>query len=97
MGQTVTRTFDILERILKEFPREDAIAGKKEGKWYTYSTNEYYKKSHHLATGLMALGLKRGDRSGYSYHQPGGVEYCRYGNGNGRNNSCSYLPNAGRR
>ena len=62
MGQTVTRTFDILERILKEFPREDAIAGKKEGKWYTYSTNEYYKKSHHLATGLMALGLKRGDR-----------------------------------
>nr|WP_320023398.1 long-chain fatty acid--CoA ligase [uncultured Draconibacterium sp.] len=62
MGQTVTRTFDILERILKEFPREDAIAGKKEGKWYTYSTSEYYKKSHHLATGLMALGLKRGDR-----------------------------------
>ena len=62
MGQTVTRTFDILERILKEFPREDAIAGKKEGKWYTYSTNEYYEKSHHLATGLMALGLKRGDR-----------------------------------
>ncbi|WP_319482383.1 long-chain fatty acid--CoA ligase [uncultured Draconibacterium sp.] len=62
MGQTVTRTFDILERILKEFPREDAIAGKKEGKWYTYSTKEYYKKSHQLAMGLMALGLKPGDK-----------------------------------
>ncbi|MDX8338505.1 long-chain fatty acid--CoA ligase [Draconibacterium sp. IB214405] len=62
MGQTVTRTFDVLERALKEFPREDAIAGKKDGKWYTYSTEEYYKKSHQLAMGLMALGLKRGDK-----------------------------------
>ncbi|QIA09585.1 AMP-dependent synthetase/ligase [Draconibacterium halophilum] len=62
MGQTVTRTFDVLERALKEFPREDAIAGKKDGKWYTYSTKEYYKKSHQLAMGLMALGLKPGDK-----------------------------------
>ncbi len=62
MGQTVTRTFDILERALKEFSREDAIAGKKDGKWYTYSTEEYNKKSHQLAMGLMAMGLKRGDK-----------------------------------
>ena len=62
MGQTVTRTFDVLERALKEFPREDAIAGKKDGKWYTYSTEEYYKKSQQMAIGLMALGLKRGDK-----------------------------------
>ena len=62
MGQTVTRTFDVLERALKEFPREDAIAGKKDGKWYTYSTEEYYQKSQQLAMGLMALGLKRGDK-----------------------------------
>ncbi|WP_163322166.1 AMP-dependent synthetase/ligase [Draconibacterium mangrovi] len=62
MGQTVTRTFDVLERALKEFPREDSIAGKKDGKWYTYSTKEYYEKSHQFALGLMALGLKRGDR-----------------------------------
>ncbi|WP_319500912.1 long-chain fatty acid--CoA ligase [uncultured Draconibacterium sp.] len=62
MGQTVTRTFDILERILKEFPREDAIAGKKDGKWYSYSSEEYYKKSHQFAMGLMAMGLKRGDK-----------------------------------
>ena len=62
MGQTVTRTFDVLERALKEFPREDAIAGKKDGKWYTYSTEEYFKKSQQLAIGMMALGLKRGDK-----------------------------------
>lgn len=62
MGQTVTRTFDVLEHAVKEFPRKDAIAGKKEGKWYTYSTEEYYKKTQQLALGLMALGLKRGDK-----------------------------------
>ncbi|WP_321368283.1 long-chain fatty acid--CoA ligase [uncultured Draconibacterium sp.] len=62
MGQTVTRTFDVLERALNEFPREDAIAGKKDGKWYTYSTEEYYKKSQQLALGMMAFGLKRGDK-----------------------------------
>ncbi|MDX1285555.1 MAG: AMP-binding protein, partial [Draconibacterium sp.] len=62
MGKTVTRTFDILERALNEFPREDALGGKKEGKWYTFSTEEYNKKAHQFAMGLMALGLKKGDK-----------------------------------
>lgn len=62
MGQTVTRTFDILQKALNEFPRKDAIAGKKEGKWYTYSTEEYSNKSHLFALGLLALGLKKGDK-----------------------------------
>ncbi len=58
----VTRTFDILEHCLQEFPREDALGGKEEGKWYTYSTEEYNKKSHQFAIGLLALGLKKGDK-----------------------------------
>jgi long-chain acyl-CoA synthetase len=62
MGETVTRTFDILDRALKEFPREDAIAGKKDGKWYTFSTEEYAEKSTKFALGLLALGLKKGDK-----------------------------------
>ncbi len=62
MGTEVTRTFDILERCLKDFPREDALGGKKGGKWYTYSTAEYNKKSHQFAMGLMAMGLKKGDK-----------------------------------
>ena len=62
MVQTVTRTFDILERALQEFPRKDALGGKKDGKWYTFSTEEYNKKSHQFALGLMALGLKKGDK-----------------------------------
>ena len=62
MGQTVTRTFDILQLALNEFPREDALGGKRDGKWYTFSTEEYNKKSHQFAFGLMALGLKKGDK-----------------------------------
>src|SRR6056297_2808342 len=62
MTVKVTRTFDILERSIHEFPREDALGGKKEGEWYTYSTEEYYKKSHQFALGLLAMGFKKGDK-----------------------------------
>ena len=62
MTVKVTRTFDILERCIEEFPREDALGGKFNGKWYTYSTEEYYKKSHQFALGLLALGIKKGDK-----------------------------------
>ena len=62
MAKEVTRTFDILERYIQEFPREDALGGKKGGKWYTFSTEEYNKKSHQFALGLMALSLKKGDK-----------------------------------
>lgn len=62
MGIEVTRTFDILERYLEEFPREDALGGKQNGEWYTYSTAEYYEKSHQFAMGLLAMGFKKGDK-----------------------------------
>jgi long-chain acyl-CoA synthetase len=62
MSTEVTRTFDILERYLKEFPRKDALGGKSDGEWNTYSTSEYVEKSHQFAMGLMALGLKKGDK-----------------------------------
>lgn len=62
MAKQVTRTFDILDRYLSEFPRTDALGGKKNGDWYTYSTEEYNLKSHQFALGLMALGIKKGDK-----------------------------------
>ena len=62
MGEPVTRTFDILGRYLKEFPRPDALGGKRDGNWYTYSTEEYYRISHLFAMGLIALGFKKGDK-----------------------------------
>ncbi len=62
MGEQVTRTFDILEHYLKEFPRPDALGGKKDGNWYTYSTEEYNENSYLFAIGLMSMGFKKGDK-----------------------------------
>ncbi len=62
MSKEVTRTFDILERILEEFQRSDALGGKRGNEWYTYSTEEYYRNSHRFALGLLAMGVHRGDR-----------------------------------
>ena len=62
MATEVTRTFDILDRILHEFPRKDALGGKKGSDWYIFTTAEYVEKSHQFAMGMMALGLKKGDK-----------------------------------
>ncbi len=62
MSTEVKRTFDILDRYLQLFPREDALGGKKGSEWYTFSTSEYNEKSHQFAMGLLALGLEKGDK-----------------------------------
>jgi len=56
----ITRTFDILDRCLAEFPRADALGGKDNGDWYTYSTAEYVENSRNFALGTLALGLTAG-------------------------------------
>lgn len=58
----VKRTFDILDKYLQEFPRKDALGGKNGNDWYVYSTAEYVEKSHQFALGMLALGLKKGDK-----------------------------------
>lgn len=62
MSSEVTRTFDILGYILDNYPRPDALGGKNGDEWYTYSTNEYYTKSHQMAIGFLAMGLAKGDK-----------------------------------
>ncbi|PTN04334.1 long-chain fatty acid--CoA ligase [Mangrovibacterium marinum] len=62
MTVNVTRTFDILDYCLAEFPRHDALGGKNDSGWYTYSTAEYAENSTCFALGMMALGLKKGDK-----------------------------------
>ena len=62
MDYVVTRTFDVLDRILNMFPRQDALGGKKGAEWYTFSTEEYYKRAHDFALGMMAMGVRKGDK-----------------------------------
>ena len=62
MEFNVTRTFDVLDRALNLFPRKDAIGGKKGNDWYTFSTEEYYRNAHLFALGMLAMGIKKGDK-----------------------------------
>ncbi|MGE4586433.1 MAG: long-chain fatty acid--CoA ligase [Mangrovibacterium sp.] len=62
MSNAVNRTFDLLDYCLQHFPRPDALGGKANGKWYTYSTAEYADKSSQFALAMLALGVPRGTR-----------------------------------
>ncbi|HKL38970.1 MAG TPA: AMP-binding protein, partial [Bacteroidales bacterium] len=58
----VSRTFDILNRLNQEFPKEDILAGKQNGKWVTYSTQEYAQYADYVSYGLLSMGYKKGDK-----------------------------------
>jgi long-chain acyl-CoA synthetase len=59
----ISRIFDILENALELFPdKKDALAGKEEGEWRLFSLKEYYDTALYLSFGLLASGLKKGDR-----------------------------------
>lgn len=61
----VTRLFDLLPRYKQVFqPKKDALAGKEDGKWITYSIDEYIDISKNISYGLMHLGVKPGDKIG---------------------------------
>lgn len=58
----VNRTFDILERLNRELPKEDILAGKQNGRWVTYSTREYAQYADYVSYGLLSMGYKKGDK-----------------------------------
>ena len=59
----ITRIFDILDKYRHEYKgKEDALACKENGKWIKYSASQYVELSRFVSLGLMALGLKKGDR-----------------------------------
>src|SRR5690606_26529133 len=58
----ITRLFDFLEHQLRNSPRNDSIAMKKNGEWHTISTNEYVNKANAISRGFLKLGVKHGDK-----------------------------------
>lgn len=59
----VTRIFDLLDRYAKLCPNKpDAVAGKDEGKWITYSTEQLIENSENVSYGLLQLGVQKGDK-----------------------------------
>ncbi len=59
---TPTRTFDLLERYIKLFPGRDVLAEKIDGKWITYTSEQYHEIATNFACGLLEMGLQKGDK-----------------------------------
>jgi len=58
----ITRTFDLLERYKELYPMEAALAGKQDGVWVKYSSQDYINYANYVSCGLLSLGYKKGDK-----------------------------------
>ncbi len=59
----VKRIFDIIDRYKILFPnKQDALAGKDDGKWQKYSINDYASIADNISYGLLKLGITAGDK-----------------------------------
>jgi long-chain acyl-CoA synthetase len=59
----LNRTFDILENLLRICPdKADMLAGKEKGAWVKYAVKDYKYLADCASYGLLAMGLKKGDR-----------------------------------
>jgi long-chain acyl-CoA synthetase len=61
-----TRVFDLIAFQLQSFPKSDCLAGKVNGAWRKFSTDEVSRIVDELAWGLHSVGIRRGDRVGNS-------------------------------
>lgn len=58
----ISRLFDFPYYQLENFPLNDALATKYDGKWVKTSTQEFINKSNALSRGLLRLGVKPNDK-----------------------------------
>ncbi len=58
----VTRTFDLLEKLVQKFPKDDILTKKTKEGWIKYSSQDYYEYSHKLAYAFLATGLQPEDK-----------------------------------
>ncbi len=62
MSKEPTRLFDLPHHQREHFPQEDALAYKFDGEWVTWSTEEFIEQADRMSKGLIALGIRPGDR-----------------------------------
>ena len=58
----ITRVFDFLHNQMQEFPQQVSVAGKYDGKYVTYSTQEFIDIANKVSLGLIQMGVKKGDK-----------------------------------
>ncbi|MEN8156149.1 MAG: long-chain fatty acid--CoA ligase [Bacteroidota bacterium] len=57
-----SRNFDLLERFITQFPNQNVLSEKIDGKWIFYTSEQYHEIAHQFAAGLLELGFKKGDK-----------------------------------
>ena len=58
------RLFDFIQYQKDNFPLKVSLAGKENGKWIKYSTDEYIDLGNKLSRALLSLGIQPGDKIG---------------------------------
>lgn len=58
----ITRIFDILPQLLEKYNKPNALGAKENGKWRTYSTQDFVDYVNNLSYGLYNLGIDREDK-----------------------------------
>jgi long-chain acyl-CoA synthetase len=58
----IKRTFDIIDRMINNFAREDALVVKRNGQWEKFSTKEYKEAIDNFSYGLLEAGFQKGDK-----------------------------------
>lgn len=62
MSVKITRVFDLLKYNLENFPKDEFVSGKINGKWHKYSTAQFCKEVDWLSSGLTTKGVAKGSR-----------------------------------
>jgi len=60
--KNVRLLFDIPRHQLEHYSQQVCFAGKEDGKWKTYSTEEYISLFNKASRGLLKLGIQKGDK-----------------------------------
>ncbi len=58
----ILRTFDIVGKLTTNYPKDDILAVKRNGIWEKFSTSAYRESVDNFSYGLLAMGVKKGDK-----------------------------------
>lgn len=58
----IERLFDIAHHALKEYPKDDVLVTKYDGKWEKLSTQQFINQGNRFSRGLLKMGITAGDR-----------------------------------
>ena len=74
--EKATRIFDILTHYKRHYAKPVMVAGKANGKWTNYSTDDFLPIVDNLSKGLVASGIGKGDKIALMSHNRPEWNFC---------------------